>query len=125
VIVQFSRPNPLINLRILGNRNFGLSSISSVGMGRLVRFDLSVAAVSGADPELQRPADRRIMWMGVPQLFLIPLVPKLMKYVSPKWLCALGFGLFGLASFSSGVLNPDFAGPQFNQIRSCARWASH
>jgi DHA2 family multidrug resistance protein len=33
VIVQFSRPNPLINLRILGNRNFGLSSISSVGMG--------------------------------------------------------------------------------------------
>jgi DHA2 family multidrug resistance protein len=40
-----------------------------------------------------------------------------MKYVSPKWLCALGFGLFGLASFSSGVLNPDFAGPQFNQIQ--------
>jgi MFS transporter, DHA2 family, multidrug resistance protein len=58
-----------------------------------------------------------IMWMGVPQLFLIPLVPKLMKYVSPKWLCTLGFGLFGLASFSSGVLNPDFAGPQFNQIQ--------
>jgi DHA2 family multidrug resistance protein len=40
-----------------------------------------------------------------------------MKYVSPKWLCALGFGLFGFASFSSGVLNPDFAGPQFNQIQ--------
>ncbi|WP_256345179.1 MFS transporter, partial [Pseudomonas sp. F1002] len=58
-----------------------------------------------------------IMWMGVPQLFLIPLVPKLMKYVSPKWLCTLGFGLFGLASFSSGVLNPDFAGDQFNRIQ--------
>jgi DHA2 family multidrug resistance protein len=40
-----------------------------------------------------------------------------MKYISPKWLCTLGFGLFGLASFSSGVLNPDFAGPQFNQIQ--------
>jgi hypothetical protein len=29
----------------------------------------------------------------------------------------MGFGLFGFASFSSGVLNPDFAGPQFNQIQ--------
>ncbi|MCY1352224.1 drug resistance MFS transporter, drug:H+ antiporter-2 (14 Spanner) (DHA2) family [compost metagenome] len=57
------------------------------------------------------------MWMGVPQLFLIPLVPKLMKVVPPKFLCALGFGLFGYASFASGILNPDFAGPQFNQIQ--------
>ena len=58
-----------------------------------------------------------IMWMGVPQLFLIPLIPKLMKFIEPRLLCALGFGLFGLASFCSGVLNPDFAGPQFNQIQ--------
>lgn len=43
-----------------------------------------------------------IMWMGIPQLFLIPLVPKLMKLVSPRLLCAAGFGLFGLASFFSG-----------------------
>ena len=28
-----------------------------------------------------------IMWMGIPQLFLIPLVPKLMKLVSPRLLC--------------------------------------
>ncbi|MCY7262696.1 hypothetical protein K6W19_21435 [Pseudomonas protegens] len=32
-------------------------------------------------------------------------------------LCALGFDLFGLASLSSGVLNPDLAGPQRNQIQ--------
>ncbi|MNO92239.1 Multidrug export protein EmrB [compost metagenome] len=57
------------------------------------------------------------MWMGIPQLFLIPLVPQLMKIVSPKVLCAVGFGLFGLAGFYSGVLNPDFAGSQFNQIQ--------
>jgi DHA2 family multidrug resistance protein len=40
-----------------------------------------------------------------------------MKVVSPKMLCALGFGLFGAASFASGVLNPDFAGEQFNHIQ--------
>ena len=119
VIVQFSKPNPLINLGILGNRNFGLSSISSLGMGvglygSIFLLPLYLAQIQNYNA-LQ--IGEVIMWMGVPQLFLIPLVPKLMKYVSPKWLCTLGFGLFGLASFSSGVLNPDFAGPQFNQIQ--------
>jgi len=119
VIVQVSKPDPLINLGILRNRNFGLSSISSLGMGvglygSIYLLPLYLAQIQNYNA-LQ--IGEVIMWMGVPQLFLIPLVPKLMKYVSPKWLCTLGFGLFGLASFSSGVLNPDFAGPQFNQIQ--------
>ena len=33
VILQLSRDNPLINLRILRERNFGLASISSLGLG--------------------------------------------------------------------------------------------
>ena len=119
VIVQVSKPNPLINLGILRNRNFGLSSISSIGLGMglygsIYVLPLYLAQIQGYNA---MQIGEVIMWMGVPQLFLIPLVPKLMKFVSPKWLCTLGFGLFGLASFSSGVLNPDFAGPQFNQIQ--------
>ena len=119
VIVQVSKPNPLINLGILANRNFGLSSISSLGMGvglygSIYLLPLYLAQIQNYNA-LQ--IGEVIMWMGVPQLFLIPLVPKLMQFISPKWLCTLGFGLFGLASFSSGVLNPDFAGPQFNQIQ--------
>ena len=119
VILQFSKPHPLINLRILGNRNFGLSSIASLGMGvglygSIYLLPLYLAQVQGYNA-LQ--IGEVIMWMGVPQLFLIPLVPQLMKVVSPKLLCALGFCLFGAASFGSGVLNPDFAGPQFNHIQ--------
>ncbi|NNJ14483.1 multidrug efflux MFS transporter [Pseudomonas putida CSV86] len=119
VIIQFSRPNPLINLRILGNRNFGLSSIASLGMGvglygSIYLLPLYLAQVQNYNA-LQ--IGEVIMWMGIPQLFLIPLVPRLMKVIPPRVLCALGFGLFGLASFSSGVLNPDFAGAQFNHIQ--------
>ncbi len=119
VIVQFSKPNPLINLRILGNRNFGLSSISSLGMGvglygSIYLLPLYLAQIQGYN---SMQIGEVIMWMGVPQLFLIPFVPKLMKFISPKWLCAAGFGLFGLGSFLSGVLNLDFAGPQFNHIQ--------
>jgi len=119
VIIQFSRPNPLINLRILSNRNFGLSSIASLGMGvglygSIYLLPLYLAQIQNYNA-LQ--IGEVIMWMGVPQLFLIPLVPKLMKVIPPKILCALGFGLFGLASFGSGLLNPDFAGDQFNHIQ--------
>ncbi len=119
VILQFSRSNPLINLRILGERNFGLSSISSVGLGMglygsIYVLPLYLAQIQGYN-SLQ--IGEVIMWMGVPQLFIIPLVPLLMKVISPKWLCALGFGLFGTASILSGVLNPDFAGEQFNHIQ--------
>ena len=119
VILQFSRAHPLINLRILGNRNFGLSSIASLGMGvglygSIYLLPLYLAQIQGYNA-LQ--IGEVIMWMGIPQLFLIPLVPQMMKVISPKVLCALGFCLFGVASFCSGVLNPDFAGPQFNQIQ--------
>ncbi|WP_205300405.1 MDR family MFS transporter [Pantoea sp. Ap-967] len=119
VILQLSKPQPLINLRILGNRNFGLSSIASLGMGvglygSIYLLPLYLAQIQGYNA-LQ--IGEVIMWMGIPQLFLIPLVPQLMKVIPPKLLCAIGFCLFGVASFSSGVLNPDFAGPQFNHIQ--------
>jgi DHA2 family multidrug resistance protein len=119
VILQLSKPNPLINLRILRERNFGLTSIASLGMGlglygSIYLLPLYLAQIQGYNA-LQ--IGEVIMWMGLPQLFIIPLVPKLMKVISPKWLCAGGFALFGISSFFSGVLNPDFAGEQFNHIQ--------
>ena len=119
VILQFSRDNPLINLRILGNRNFGLSSVSSVGLGiglygSVYALPLYLAQIQGYNA---MQIGEVIMWMGAPQLLIIPLVPLIMKHISPKWLCAFGFAMFGFANFASGVLNPDFAGDQLNQIQ--------
>ncbi|WP_220790896.1 DHA2 family efflux MFS transporter permease subunit [Aquipseudomonas ullengensis] len=119
VILQLSKPNPLINLRILGERNFGLTSIAGLGMGvglygSIYLLPLYLAQVHNYNA-LQ--IGEVIMWAGLPQLLIIPLVPKLMKVITPKILCALGFGLFGLSSFASGILNPDFAGEQFHQIQ--------
>jgi DHA2 family multidrug resistance protein len=119
VILQLSKPNPLINLGVLRERNFALASIASLGLGvglygSIYVLPLYLAQIQGYNA-LQ--IGEVIMWMGLPQLLLIPLVPKLMTFVSPKWLCALGFGLFGAASFASGVLEPNFAGEQFQHIQ--------
>ena len=119
VILQLSRPNPLINLGILRERNFGLTSIASLGMGlglygSIYLLPLYLAQIQNYNA-LQ--IGQVIMWMGIPQLFLIPLVPKLMKIIPPKLLCAAGFALFGISSFASGALNPDFGGEQFHPIQ--------
>src|SRR5690606_22272171 len=75
VILQLSRDNPLINLRILRERNFGLTSISSLGMGlglygSIYLLPLYLAQIQGYNA-LQ--IGEVIMWMGLPQLFIIPL----------------------------------------------------
>lgn len=119
VILQLSRPNPLINLGILRERNFGLTSIASLGMGlglygSIYLLPLYLAQIQNYNA-LQ--IGQVIMWMGIPQLFLIPLVPKLMKIIPPKLLCAAGFALFGISSFASGALNPNFGGDQFHPIQ--------
>ncbi|PNG13761.1 MDR family MFS transporter [Stutzerimonas stutzeri] len=119
VILQLSRPNPLINLGILRERNFGLTSIASLGMGLGLYGSIYLLPLYLAQIQEYNALQigQVIMWMGIPQLFLIPLVPKLMKIIPPKLLCAAGFALFGLSSFASGALNPDFAGDQFHPIQ--------
>ena len=83
VILQISRPKPLINLGVLRERNFSLASISSLGLGvglygSIYVLPLYLAQIQGYNA---MQIGEVIMWMGVPQLFLIPLVPKLMKII--------------------------------------------
>jgi MFS transporter, DHA2 family, multidrug resistance protein len=50
---------------------------------------------------------------GLPQLFLIPLVPRLMKRLDARLLVGAGFALFAGRAFLTTHLDADFAGPQF------------
>ena len=84
VILQISRPKPLINLGVLRERNFGLASISSLGLGvglygSIYVLPLYLAQIQGYNA---MQIGEVIMWMGVPQLFLIPLVAYLMFILS-------------------------------------------
>ncbi|WP_319021355.1 MDR family MFS transporter [Pseudomonas sp. FME51] len=126
IILQLSRDNHLLNLRLLTQRNFLLGSLANIGLGvglygTVFVLPVYLAQVQGYNA-LQ--IGQVIMWMGLPQLLLIPLVPILMRFVDPRLICAAGFLLFGLGSFLSGSLNPDFAGDQFifiQIIRACGQ----
>ncbi|MGP0172261.1 DHA2 family efflux MFS transporter permease subunit [Pseudomonas sp. NCHU5208] len=119
LIIQLSRQHPLLNLRILKDRNFALSCIAAVGLGiglygSIYALPLYLSQIQNYSP-LQ--IGELIMWMGLPQLALIPFVPLLMRFIDPRLLCAIGFMLFGYASFISGSLNPDLSGPQLLHIQ--------
>lgn len=114
VILQLSRDNHLLNLRLFKERNFLLGSLANIGLGvglygTIFVLPVYLAQVQGYNA-LQ--IGQVIMWMGLPQLVIIPLIPVLMRFVDARLICACGFFLFATASFLSSNLSPDFAGDQ-------------
>src|SRR5580698_10169890 len=54
-----------------------------------------------------------LIWLGLPQLIVIPLVPKLMQLVDTRIIIGIGVLLFGGSSFFTAHLDSNFAGLQF------------
>jgi MFS transporter, DHA2 family, multidrug resistance protein len=53
-----------------------------------------------------------LAWTGLPQLLLIPLVPRLMKRFDARYIVALGFALFALSNFMNVEISADVAADQ-------------
>jgi DHA2 family multidrug resistance protein len=65
-----------------------------------------------------------MIWIGLPQLVLIPFIPKIMKHVDSKRLVISGYVLFVIGSLLAARLSDDFSGPQFlsaNLVRAVAQ----
>ncbi|MDF5723543.1 MAG: MDR family MFS transporter [Rhizonema sp. PD37] len=99
--IELTRKKPFINLRLLIRRNFGISSIAGLALGlglygTVYLIPLYLGQIQDYSPQ---QIGEVIMWSGVPQLFLIPLVPKLMQRFDIRWMAAVGFGIFSLSCF--------------------------
>jgi MFS transporter, DHA2 family, multidrug resistance protein len=105
---------PLVNLRLLKGRNFGIGVVVNMLMG----FALfgTVYVLPQYLGQVQRYNAEQIgnvlAWTGLPQLLLIPLVPLLMKRFDARYIGALGLGLFAASSFMNINLSFDVAGDQ-------------
>ena len=99
--IELTRRRPFINLRLLLRRNFGLGSIAALtlGLGLYGSIYILPLYLSRIQNYTAMQIGEVIMWSGVPQLFLIPLVPKLMQRFDARFLAALGFSLFALSCF--------------------------
>ncbi|HZQ53262.1 MAG TPA: DHA2 family efflux MFS transporter permease subunit [Bryobacteraceae bacterium] len=97
LVIEFVRRDPLVNLRLFGRRNFGLGSIVNIVLGMGLYgctyiLPVYLGQIQGYDAF---QIGKTVMWMGLPQLFIIPLVPRLMKHIDSRMLIGFGVVMFG------------------------------
>jgi len=115
IIIELRQKEPLVDLRLFARRNFGLGSIVNVVLGIglycvVFILPLYLGQMHGYDAS---QIGTVLIWLGLPQLLVIPLVPKLMQLVDARIIIGIGVLLFGGSSFLTAHLDSNFAGPQF------------
>ena len=115
VWIELVVEKPLLRLRLLTQRSFGFGTISAVFVG----FALfgSVYLLPAYLGQVQRYNAEQIgqvlAWTGLPQLILIPLVPKLMQRFDARFIAFTGMILFAVSSFMNIQMSLDYSGDQF------------
>ncbi|WP_395018325.1 MDR family MFS transporter [Dongia sp.] len=114
IVIELTVQRPLLNLKLLLRRNFALGTVSNILLGAALYgssfvLPLYLSQVQGYNAE---QIGEVLAWTGIPQLILIPLVPRLMKSVDTRILIGLGFTLFAVSNFMNIYLTADYSGPQ-------------
>jgi MFS transporter, DHA2 family, multidrug resistance protein len=114
LVIELKSSHPLLNLRLLKRRNFGLGNIAAFLLGvalygSVFILPLYLARVQGYNSE---QIGMVLAWTGLPQLLLIPLVPRLMKHFDVRLLIAVGLGLFAASNFMNIFMTDDYSSDQ-------------
>ncbi|GAA6616552.1 DHA2 family efflux MFS transporter permease subunit [Scytonema sp. NUACC26] len=105
--IELTRKQPFINLRLVRYRNFGLASIINVSLGvglygSIYILPLYLAQIQGYNA-LQ--IGEVLIWAGIPQLFIIPFIPKLMQRIDVRLMVAVGVALFSISVFMNSKMS--------------------
>jgi DHA2 family multidrug resistance protein len=107
LLTEFLTKNPFINLRLLKNREFLIPCLVnlSFGMatyGTLYLLPLYLGQIAGYNA-LQ--VGQTLLWSGLPQLILIPFIPRLMLYIDWRLLIMTGIFLFSASCFMNAEMS--------------------
>ena len=114
VWIELTAKNPVINLRLLARRNFGLGTAANFMLGAALYgssfvLPLYLSQQQGYNAE---QIGEVLAWTGIPQLIMIPLVPRLMRMVDIRILIGIGFALFAASNFMNIHMTMDYAADQ-------------
>ncbi|MES2742257.1 MAG: DHA2 family efflux MFS transporter permease subunit [Pseudomonadota bacterium] len=107
VITSTMRAEPFVNLGLYGQRNFQvatmLSAVTGMGLyGSAFLLPLFLGQIAGYSP---MQIGEVIMWVGLPQLFIMPFVAKLSAKVDNRILCSFGLVLFGVSCLMNAYMD--------------------
>jgi MFS transporter, DHA2 family, multidrug resistance protein len=111
--IELTASKPLLNLRLLSRRNFGFGILANFLLGialygSVFILPLYLSRIQGYNAE---QIGMVLAWTGLPQLVLIPLVPRLMQRFDPRIIIGIGFTLFA-ANFMNIYMTNDYATDQ-------------
>ncbi len=115
LIREFMAEKPLVKLRLITSRNLGISTLVAfvlgVGLyGTVYLIPQYLGRVQNYSPTL---IGETLIWVGLPQLLIFPLLPLLLKKVDVRMLVFVGSLLFAASCFMNGYMSPDYGKPQF------------
>jgi MFS transporter, DHA2 family, multidrug resistance protein len=114
VLIELTSQKPLLNLRLLFRRNFGFGILANFLLGvalygSVYILPVYLSRIQGYNSE---QIGMVLAWTGLPQLLLIPLVPRLMKRFDPRIVIGVGFALFAASNFMNITMTNDYATDQ-------------
>ena len=114
VFIQLRKSSPLVNLRLLAQRDFALSTLAYFLLGMALFSAIYMIPLYLSQIHDYSPLEigEVIMWMGFPQLLVLPLVPRLLQRFDGRYLAAFGFSMFALSYYMNSHMTLDFAGDQ-------------
>ena len=114
VWIELTVEKPLIRLRLLMQRNFGFGTIAVTLLGFALFGSVYMlpAYLGQAQGYNAEQIGAVLAWTGLPQLLLIPLVPKLMQRFDTRYIAITGLLIFAYSCFMNTAMSPDYAGDQ-------------
>jgi DHA2 family multidrug resistance protein len=114
IVIELTASKPLLNLKLLFRRNFGFGMLANFLLGialygSVYILPVYLARIQGYNSE---QIGMVLAWTGLPQLVLIPLVPRLMKRFDPRIIIGIGFALFAGSNFMNIFMTNDYAADQ-------------
>ncbi|MGY8680262.1 MDR family MFS transporter [Bradyrhizobium sp. UFLA05-153] len=114
LIIELTVEKPLLNLRLLVRRNFGFGVLANFLLGVALYGSVFIlpqylARIQGYNAE---QIGMVLAWTGLPQLVLIPLVPRLMQRFDARIVIGVGFVLFAASNFMNIYMTNDYAADQ-------------
>jgi MFS transporter, DHA2 family, multidrug resistance protein len=114
VVIELNSDKPLLNLRLLLRRNFAFGILANFLLGSALYGSVYIlpvylSRIQGYNAE---QIGMVLAWTGLPQLLLIPLVPRLMKRFDPRLVIGIGFALFAGSNFMNIYMTSDYGTDQ-------------
>ena len=115
LVRELTAKKPFLNLNVFRHRNFTCASLimTCLGLGLYGTVYLVPLYLTQVEHYSALEIGETLMWVGIPQLFIIPFIPKLMQLIDVRLIIGFGLVLFGTSCLMDAYMDIDFAMDQF------------